>query len=56
MGYVSASIGTPLSAATSINTPRVMSVPTCSTPSLVKPVRVATSPTLTQLYRLSPMV
>ena len=42
-------MSTPLSAATSTSTPRVNSMPILSTPSLVKPVRVATSSIFTQL-------
>ena len=43
-------MSTPLSAATSISTPRVNSMPILSTPSLVKPLRVAISSDLKQLY------
>ncbi len=43
-------MSTPLSAATSTSTPRVNSVPIFSTPSLVNPLRVATSSDLKQLY------
>ncbi len=49
ISYVSGSMSTPLSAATSISTPRLISVPTFSMPTLVKPVRVAMSSSLKQL-------
>ena len=42
-------MSTPLNAATSISTPRVIRVPTFSMPSLVKPVRVEMSSILKQL-------
>jgi hypothetical protein len=42
-------MSTPFSAATSISTPRVISVPTFSMPSLVKPPRVWMSSVLMQL-------